>query len=96
MYMRGWVGWKFCQVWGSPSTRLSEQVDPGAVLPLWLMYAEIVRWYPGPPDATVCGPHQSDGNVTLYISIRPGVGMPPLFCEADGYPFLGSHQFHTQ
>ena len=56
---------------GDIPERLSEQVDPDAVLPLRVMYADIVIRYPGPPDAPVCGPHQIYGNPTLDISALP-------------------------
>ena len=81
---------------GDLPARLSEQVKPVAVLPLQAMYADLVRQHPGPPDSRVCGLHQSDCNPALGVSARPGVGLPPLFCEVDGYPFWGSHRLHTQ
>ena len=63
---------------GNQLSRLHEGVEPGAVFPLQTMDANLVRRHPGPPDAPVCGLHQSDGNLTLDISTRPGVGLPPL------------------
>ena len=60
------------------------------------MDANLVRRNPGPPDAPVCGPYQSYGDPTLYVSARPGVGLPPLCCEAAGYPFQGSFHLYTQ
>ena len=60
------------------------------------MDADFVRRNPGPPDAPVCGLHQSDGDPTLDVSARPGVGLPLIFRESDGYPFQGSRGLHTQ
>ena len=76
--------------------RLSEQVDTVAVFPHHVLDAGLVRQHPGPLDAPVCGPHQSDVNPTLDVSDRPIVGMTPLCCEASGYPFQGSRCLHTQ
>ena len=76
--------------------RLPEQVSTSAVFPLQAMDADFVRPYPGPPDALVCGPHQSGVNPTLDVSAYPGVGMPPLFFEAAGFPFQVSRRLHTQ
>ena len=67
--------------------RLPEEVETGSVFPLRVLDANLVRRHHGPPDAPVCGLHQSDGNPTLYVSSRPRVGLLPLFCEATGYPF---------
>ena len=75
---------------GDIPAHLYEQVEPGAVLPLRAMYADLVRRQPGPPDAPVCGPHQNDGNPTLDVSECPGVGLPPICCKEAGYPFQGS------
>ena len=74
--------------------RLHEEVELVAVFPLQALEADIVRQYPGPPDAPVCGPHQSDGDPTLDVSACPGVGMLPLCCEADGHPLQGSRRLH--
>ena len=52
--------------------------------------------YPGPPDAPVCGPHQSYGDLNLDISARPIVGLPPLCGEANGCPFQSSRRLLTQ
>ena len=86
MYLRGWAGCKFARSRVLPA-RLSEKFDPNAVLPLQAMYADLMFLHPGPPDAQVCGPHQSDGNHTLDASARPGVGLQPIFCEEAGYTF---------
>ena len=67
--------------------QLPEEVESGAVFPLQDMYADIVRRHPGPPNAPVCGLYQIDCDLTLYISARPRVGLPPLCCEATGYLF---------
>ena len=64
--------------------RLPKEVDPVAVFPLHMMDANPVRWTLYPPDAPVCGPHQSDGDPTLDVSARPRVGLPPLCCKATG------------
>ena len=64
--------------------RLSEQVDPGAVLTLQAMYADLVSHHHGPLDTPVCGPHQGDVNPNFELSAFPGVGMLPIFCEAAG------------
>ena len=65
-------------------TRLPEQVYPIAVVPLRELAADLVRQHPGTPDSPVCGPHQSNGDPTLDVYARPGVGLPPICCEADG------------
>ena len=66
---------------GDIPAHLYEQVEPGAVLPLRVMYGDLVRRKPGPPDAPVCGPHQNYGNPTLDVSEFPGVGLPPICCK---------------
>ena len=58
--------------------------------------ANFVRRHPGPLDALVFGSHQIDGNPTLDVSSRRGVGFPPLCGEAADYPFLGSRRLHNQ
>ena len=60
------------------SARLPEDVEPGAVFPLWALDANLVRWHPGPPDALLCGLHQSYGDPNLDVSARPGVGLPQI------------------
>ena len=74
---------------------LPKEVDPGAVFPLLVLDANLVRRHAGPPDAPVCGLHQSDDDPTLDVAARPGVGLPPLCCDAAGYPFQGSCRLHT-
>ena len=49
-----------------------------------------------PPDALVCGLHQSDVNHTLDATTHPRVGFLPLCCKLAGYLFQGSPQLHTQ
>ena len=63
------------------SALLPEDVDPGGVFPLQAMYTNLVRRHPGPPDAPVCGPHQSDGDPTIDVSARPIVGLMPIFAR---------------
>ena len=77
------------------SARLPEEVDPGAVLPLQAMDANLVIRNPGTPDAPVCGPHQSDDDPNLDVSARTRVGLLSLCCDATGYPFQGSRHLHT-
>ena len=76
--------------------RLPEEVHSGAVFPLLDLDADLVCKHPGPPDAPVCGPHQSDGYPTIDVPAYPGVGLPPLCCGADGYYVQGSQRLHTQ
>ena len=70
---------------------LPEEVDPGTVFPLRALYVNLVLWHPGPPDAPVCGLHQSDGDPTIDVYSRPRVGLPPLCCYATGNPFQGRY-----
>ena len=84
-----------CDGFGVSPTRLYEQVDLLAVLLLQALHADLMWCPPGPLDAPICGPHQSDGNPTIDISARPRVGLPPLCCEATGYPFQGSRRPQT-
>ena len=58
------------------------------------MDANLVRRHPGTSDTAVGDLHQSDGDPTLDLSARPGVGLPTLCCEAAGYPFQGSCRPH--
>ena len=81
---------------GNLSTCLPEEVEPGSVFPLQELDANLVLRHPGPPDAPLCGPHQSDGDPNIDVSARPRVGLPPLFCDMTGYPFQGSLCLHTQ
>ena len=95
MYLRGWAVWEFSRSGVLPS-RLSEQVEPGAFLPLQAMYADLVWRHLGSLDAPVCGPHQSDGNPDLDVSALPIVGLLSLCLELTDYPFYGSLCLHTQ
>ena len=63
------------------SVRLPGDIDPGAVFPLRAMGTNLVRRNPGPTDAPMCGPHESDCYPTLDVSTRPGVGLPPFFAR---------------
>ena len=63
---------------------LPEEVDPRAVFPLRLLDLYPMRRHPGPPDAPVFGPHQSDSEPNLDVSARPRVELTPLCCEATG------------
>ena len=63
---------------GDLLARLPKEVDPGAVFPMQALDANLVRWNSGHPDATVCGSHQGYGDPNLDVSLRPGVGLPPL------------------
>ena len=94
---RSWgdPGWKFFWVWGLPA-RLLEEVKSGSVLPLRALHTDPMFRHPGTLDVPVCGPHQSDGNRTLNVSIHPRVGLLTLGCEADGYPFQGISCLHPQ
>ena len=63
---------------GDLLARLPEDVEPGVVFSLQALDANLVRRHPENPDATVCGSHQGDGDPTIDVSARPGVGLPPL------------------
>ena len=41
--------------------------------------ADILRRHPGPQDVPVCDLHQSDGNLTLELSVQSRVDLLPLF-----------------
>ena len=76
--------WGVCRGWGFLwsrfiPVRLSEQVYPSAVIPLRVLYADLLRLKPGPSDASACGLHQSDGNPTLDVSACTVVGLLSLF-----------------
>ena len=58
---------------------LLEEYQSSAVLPIRALQADIIFQNPGPLDAPVCGPHQSDGNPNFDVSARLRVGFPPLF-----------------
>ena len=75
---------------------LLEEGDPRGFFPLQVLNSNCVRRHPGSPDALVCDLHQSDGDPTLVVSARPRVGLPPICCEAAGYPFQGSFHLYTQ
>ena len=81
---------------GDITSRLPEQVEPGAIFPLRALDSDLVRQHPGPPDATVCGLHQIDGDPTIDVSAHPGVGLPPLCCKEAGYLFQGIQRLHTE
>ena len=78
------------------SARLPEEVDLLAFFPLKVLDAYIVRQHIGPPDAPMCGPHQSDGDPTLEIYTLTRVGLLPICCKATGYPFQGCRLLHTK
>ena len=75
--------------------RLPEQVEPGTVLPLQALYADLVCRQPGPPYLSVCGLQQSNLDPTIDVYARPGVGLPPIFFEAAGYPLQVIRHLHT-
>ena len=60
------------------------------------MDADLMRRNPGSPYAPMRGPHKSDGNPTLDVTVHPRVGFPPLCGQATGYPFQGSRRLYTQ
>ena len=60
------------------------------------MHADPMRRLPVSPDALMCGPHQSDGNPTLDLTARPGVGLLLLCVQATGYTLQGFRRLHTQ
>ena len=72
----------FSWYWG-PLASLLEYIEPDAVFLLQEMDACPLRRHPGPPDALVCGPHQSDGDPTLDVPACPSVGLPPLCCYVN-------------
>ena len=45
-------------------------------------------------QTAVSGAHQGDGNPNLDVSTRLRLGLPPLGCQATGYPFQGSRRLH--
>ena len=91
------MGWGEGFSWpGDLLARLPEEDDPGAVFSLQGLDDNLVRRHPGPPDAPVFGPHQSEFNHTLDVSTRPGLGFLPLLCKTAGYNFQGSRCLHTQ
>ena len=67
---------------------LPEKVDTGAVFPLRVLYANLVRRHPVPPDALVCGPHQSDGDPTLDVSARRLHNQKPVNGGEEGREVL--------
>ena len=75
---------------------LSEEVQPVSVLPLWALHAYPMCWHPIFLNAVGCGPHQSDGNHIIDVSIRPRVGLMSLGLEVDIYTFQGSPRLHSQ
>ena len=91
-----WFGVEVYQGLGFYPSRLQEEVKSSAVLPMRELYADPMFRHPGPLDAPVCGPHQSDGNTNLDVYAYPSVGLPSLCCEASGYNFQGSPRLHTQ
>ena len=62
---------------------------------LWALHADLIRLQPGSPDVPMCGPHQSDGNPTLDVTILPQVGLPPLCGQTTGYLLQGIRRLHT-
>ena len=86
-YICGVVWGGSCAGFGVFLARLSNQVDPGVIVPLQDLHDTLMYRHPGPPDAPVCGPHQSYGNPTLDVSTRRRVRLLPLCCELSGYPF---------
>ena len=87
MSLRVWVGVGGLTLSEDHMKRLPEEVDPRLVFPLRDLDADLMCRHPGPLYAPACGPHQSYGNPALDVSAHPGVGLPPLCCKADSYPF---------
>ena len=71
IYISGVVWDGSCAEVGVFPALLSEQVEPGAILPLQAMHDDPMCHHPGPPDAPVCVPHQSDDNPTVGVSACP-------------------------
>ena len=65
---------EFSRYLGGFPARLSEKLQPSAVLPLGALHADFLCRHPGSPDLPVCGLHQSDGNPSLAVSARTRVG----------------------
>ena len=78
------------------TARLPEHVESGAVFPPWALDPDLVRRHPVTPESPVCYLHQSDGDPTIDVYARSGVGLPPLCCETAGYPFQGSLRLHIK
>ena len=55
-----------------------------------------MRRHPIPPDAPVCGTHQSDGDPTCDVSTSPVVDITALCLKEASYPFQGSQRLHSQ
>ena len=78
------------------SSCLPEDFEPSTVFPLRALDTNFVCQHPGPLDAQVCGPHQSDVDPTLDVYARPRVGLSPLCCVATGYHFWVIRRLHPQ
>ena len=73
------MGWGEGFSWpGDLFELLPEDFEPFSILPLRVLDANLMRRHPGTPDTPVCGLNQSDDNPTLDVSVRPGVGLPPI------------------
>ena len=81
---------------GFSTACLSKEVQCSSVLQLRVLHADMMCRHPGPLYALVCGMYQIYSNPTLDVSTRPQVGLLPLCCEADIYPFQYIHHLHIQ
>ena len=74
--------------------RLLEEVYSRAALPLQALNVDPMCQHPGPSDAPVCGPYQSDGDHNHDLSASPQVGFQLLCYESASYTFQGIRGLH--
>ena len=73
-----------------------EVVDSSTIPPLIPLYTDIASGHPGTPDAAVHHTDRCDGNPTIYIDARPGLGLLPLCCKEDIYAFNNTLHLHAK
>ena len=71
-------------------------MESGAALPLGLLHSNPILRHPVSPDLWVSGSHNCDVSPTLDMPSCPGVGLPPLFVEADYQDLQRGLQFCDQ
>ena len=66
---------------------LPKEVEAHTVFPLKTGHDDAVRYKPGPPDAAVGGPDQSDSHSALHVPAGTGVRLLPFMRDSAGDAF---------
>ena len=75
---------------------ITEEVQAGFILPLWLLHTDLVQRYLVTPDTAVGCSGQGDFNPNINLAARPLLEMFPFFYDASGYAFKCILRHHNE